>query len=379
MNGRHWQIGRILGIPITIHVSWFVVFAFVTWSLATGYLPDMLPGLSSPRYWLMAGVATLLLFVSVLLHELGHSLVARRYQIPIGQITLFVFGGVAQMHREPPGPRAEFLIAIAGPIVSFLIGGLLLGMSTLTQVGQGLVALGILLGSINIQLGLFNLIPGFPLDGGRVLRAGLWAWSGDFNRATRQASLAGQGFGVVLGGIGAFLIVGAATGAIPGPVAANGGWVILIGAFLFAAARGSRRQAALRASLAKVAVQDLMVRNVVMIPPGLTVEEAVTSFFLPHGFGGFPVWEDGHLLGMVTVEDVQALPQSQWAWRSVRDIMAPYTEDMEVSPDASAITALEQMLRERQGRLAVVQDRLLVGLVTRSGISRFLQLRGLRR
>jgi len=379
MGGPHWQIGRIVGIPITVHVSWFVVFGFVTWSLATGYLPDMLPGLPAPRYWLMAAVAALLLFGSVLLHEIGHSLVARRYRIPIGQITLFVFGGVAQMHREPPGPRAEFLIAIAGPIVSFLLGGLLLGLATTARMGQGLVALGILLGSVNIQLGLFNLIPGFPLDGGRVLRAGLWAWSGDFHRATRQAALAGQGFGIVLGGVGAILLAGAATGAIPGPVAANGGWIVLIGAFLFAAARGSRRQAALRASLAKVSVEDLMVRNVVTIPPDLMVEEAVARYFLPHGFAGFPVGEEGRLLGMVTVHDVQALPQSQWPWRSVRDVMEPRNDDMEVAPSTSAVTVLEQMLREGRGRLAVVQDGLLVGLVTRSGISRFLQLRGLRR
>jgi Zn-dependent protease/predicted transcriptional regulator len=379
MGGPHWQIGRIVGIPIKVHVSWFVVFGFVTWSLATGYLPDALPGLPSPRYWFMAAVTAVLLFGSVLLHEVGHSLVARRYRIPISQITLFVFGGVAQMRREPPGPRAEFLIAVAGPIVSFLLGGLLLGLATSARMGQGLVALGVLLGSVNIQLGLFNLIPGFPLDGGRVLRAGLWAWSGDFNRATKQAALAGQGFGVVLGGVGAILMTWAATGAIPGPLAANGGWIVLIGAFLFAAARGSRRQAALRASLAKVAVEDLMVRNVVTIPPDLTVDEAVARYFLLHGFAGFPVGEEGRLLGMVTIHDVQALPQSQWPWRSVRDVMEPRTDDMEVTPSTSAVTALEQMLQEGRGRLAVVQDGLLVGLVTRSGISRFLQLRGLPR
>jgi len=379
MGGPHWKIGRIVGIPITVHVSWFVVFGFVTWSLATGYLPDMLPGLPAPRYWLMAAVAALLLFGSVLLHEIGHSLVARRYRIPIGQITLFVFGGVAQMHREPPGPRAEFLIAIAGPIVSFLLGGLLLGLATTARMGQGLVALGILLGSVNIQLGLFNLIPGFPLDGGRVLRAGLWAWSGDFHRATRQAALAGQGFGIVLGVVGTILLAGAATGAIPGPLTANGGWIVLIGAFLFAAARGSRRQAALLASLAKVSVEDLMVRNVVTIPPDLTVEEAVARYFLPHGFEGFPVGEAGRFLGMVTIHDVQAVPQSQWPWRSVRDVMEPRNDDTEVAPSTSAVTVLEQMLREGRGRLAVVQDGLLVGLVTRSGIGRFLQLRGVRR
>jgi Zn-dependent protease len=375
MTGPNWQIGRILGIPIKVHASWFFVFGFVTWSLATGYLPEALPGLSHARYWGMGGVAALLLFASVLVHELGHSYVAMRYRIPIDQITLFIFGGVAQMRREPPGPRAEFLIAIAGPIVSFAVGGSLLGLAAASDIGPGPAALGVLLGSVNLQLGLFNLIPGFPLDGGRVLRAGLWAWSGDFHRATSQASLAGQGFGMVLGGIGALLMLGAAAGSIPGPLAANGGWIVLIGVFLFGAARGSRRQAAVRASLASVTAADLMVRDVATVRPDLTVEEAVTLYFLRHGYGGFPVEEDGRLLGMVTIPDVQALPQPLWPWRSVRDIMQPWSAAMAITPAAPAIVALEQMVREGQSRLVVLQDGKLVGLVTRSGISRFLQLR----
>lgn len=379
MNGRDWQIGRILGIPIKVHVSWFLIFGFVTWSLATGYLPESIPGLSVPRYWMMGGVASLLLFGSVLLHELGHSFVALRYRIPIRQITLFVFGGIAQMNREPPGPRAEFLIAIGGPIVSFALAGLLLGLVSVAQARPGLVALGFLLGAINLQLGLFNLIPGFPLDGGRVLRAGLWAWSGDFDRATRQASLAGQGFGAALVSLGTVLLLGAATGAMPEPLAANGGWIILIGGFLFVAARGSRRQAAIRSALARVAVGDLMVREVVTISPDLNVGETVAQHFLRHGYEGFPVAEDGRVIGMVTIHDVQSLPQSLWQWRRVRDIMQPWSPAMEIAPDASALKALEQMLREGEGRLAVVQDGRLVGLITRSGVNRFLQLQSPRR
>jgi Zn-dependent protease len=378
MTGPDWQIGRILGIPIRIHASWFLIFAFVTWSLATGYLPDMLPGLSEARYWGMAGVAALLLFVSVLLHELGHSYVALRYRIPIRQITLFIFGGVAQMNREPPGPRAEFLIAIAGPLVSFILGGVLLGVAALANVGQGLVALGLLLGSVNVQLGLFNLIPGFPLDGGRVLRAGLWAWSGDFHRATRQASMAGQGFGLTLAALGAVLLLGAAMGTMPGPLAANGGWIILIGVFLFVAARGSRRQAALRGALANVSVGDLMIRDVETVGPDLTVADAVNRF-MERGYEGFPVVEDERFVGMVTVQDVQQLPQALWPWRRVSDIMQPRTEAMEIAPDAPAITALEQMMREGENCLAVLQNGRLVGWLTRAGISRFLQLQGLQR
>ncbi|WP_447973606.1 CBS domain-containing protein [Nitrospira sp. Kam-Ns4a] len=380
MQGPDWQIGRIFGIPIKVHASWFLVFAFVTWSLATGYLPDALPGLSAARYWGMGGVAALLLFGSVLLHELGHSVVALRYRIPIGQITLFVFGGMAQMHREPPGPRAEFLIAIAGPAVSFALGGALLWLASMAESAQnlhGLMVLGFLLGTVNLQLGLFNLIPGFPLDGGRVLRAGLWAWLRDFNRATRHASLAGQGFGLVFGVLGAVLLLGAMTGTIPGPLAANGGWILLVGVFLFAAAAGTRRQALLRTALASVTVRDLMVSDVPILHPDLSVDEAVTQHFLRHGAEEFPVGEDGRLVGMISVRQVQALPQSLWPWRRVRDMMQPWSPVLEVAPEATAVTVFERMLRDGRSRLAVVEDGRLVGFVTRSAIAQFLRLRGL--
>lgn len=377
MIGPDWQIGRILGIPIKVHLSWFVIFAFVTWSLATGYLPDMLPGLTALRYWAMGGVAALLLFASVLLHELGHSYVALRYRIPIRQITLFVFGGVAQMHREPPGPRAEFLIAIAGPAVSFLLGGAMLGLAALTQAGQGLVALGLLLGSVNLQLGLFNLIPGFPLDGGRVVRAGLWAWSGNFHRATSLASLAGQACGLAIGLLGAGLVLGAGFGLAPRALAANGGWIMLIGLFLFGAARGSRRQAGLQASLEQVPVADLMAREVVTLSPGMTVEEAVTQYFLPRGYGAFPVVEDGRPVGMLSVQEVRALPPQQWPWWSVGQTLRPWLPSMEIGLEATALSAYEQMQREGHERLAVMQEGRLVGLVTRTAINRLLQLRGL--
>ncbi len=214
----------------------------------------------------MGAIAAVLLFVSVLLHELGHSYVALKYRIPIGQITLFIFGGVAHMRKEPPSPRAEFLIAIAGPIVSFALAGICLGFVALVEIipagnaFRGLVALSALLGMVNTQLGLFNLIPGFPLDGGRALRAGLWAWTNDFYRATSHAALVGLLFGLGFGLMGALLIVGALSGTLSSSVASSGGWIVLIGAFLFAAARSSRKQAAVRASLVSVPVRELMVR-----------------------------------------------------------------------------------------------------------------------
>ena len=371
----------MFGIPIHVHASWLFVFFFMTWSLATGYLPDTLPGLTEPRYWAMGGVAALLLFASVLLHELGHSLVALRYRIPIGQITLFIFGGVAQMRKEPPHPRAEFLIAIAGPLVSFVLAGISLGSVAVLESFpaepslHGLMALGTLLGMVNTQLGLFNLLPGFPLDGGRALRAGLWAWSKDYYRATSQAALVGLLFGVTFGLFGALLVVGALSGTTSSALASSGGWIVLLGAFLFTAARGSRKQAAIRASLASVPVRELMVGNVVALSPELSLEEAVNQYFLPYGYGGFPVVHEGRLVGVVAVRDIQSVRNSLWAYRRVSDIMQPSSDDMVVSPDLSAMQALEQMMAVGAERLVVVQDGELLGLVTRAAIGHFIEQR----
>ena len=376
----HWRIGRALGIPIYVHASWFVVFFLVASSLATGYLPEMLPGLSVPRYWSMGSIAALLLFLSVLLHELGHSYVALRYQVPIKQITLFIFGGMAHMGKEPPSPRAEFLIAMAGPLVSLILGaGCLGGVMAVdawfTRSGlQGLVVLGSLLGMVNVQLGLFNLIPGFPLDGGRVLRAGLWALNNDFNRATSQASLAGLGFGVALGLLGAALMLGTWSGALGQSISTNGGWLIFIGLFLFSAALSSRRQATKRASLASMTVRQVMVHHAVTLLPDMTVQDAVDHYFVTHGFGGFPVCSEGKILGLLTVRDVHALPTGLWPWRRVSEIMRPASPSFCIAPDLSVMQAMEHMVQSGWDRLMVVENEEIVGLVTRSAIAHFLQL-----
>ena len=378
MSLPNWRIGRALGIPIHVHASWFAVFFFVTWSLATGYLPETLPGLSAPRYWGMGGFAALLLFLSVLLHELGHSYVALRYQIPISRITLFIFGGMAHMGKEPPSPRAEFLIAIAGPLVSLILGAGCLGGAMVVEslfAGsgiQGLVVLGSLLGMINVQLGLFNLIPGFPLDGGRVLRAGLWAWNKDFHRATSQAALVGIGFGVALGLSGAGLMVGAWSGALGDSLATNGGWLIFLGAFIFSAALKSRRQAALQTSLASMTVRQVMVHRVVTLLPDISVQDAVDQYFVTHGFGGFPVCEEGQVLGVVTVRDVQALPTALWPWRRVREIMRPASPAFCIPPDWSVMQAMERMVQSGWDRLLVMENEEIVGIVTRSSVAHFL-------
>ena len=227
---------------------------------------------------------------------------------------------------------------------------------------------------VNVQLGLFNLIPGFPLDGGRVLRAGLWAWNKDFNRATSQAALAGIGFGVALGLIGAVLMVGTWSGALGQSIPTNGGWLIFIGAFLFSAALASRRQAAQRTSLASVTVRHVMVHPVVTLLPDMSVQDAVDQYFVAHGFGGFPVCEEGHVLGVVTERDVQALPTGLWPWRRVHEIMRPASQAFCIPPDWSVMQAMERMVQGEWDRLVVMENEDIVGLVTRSAIAHFLQL-----
>ena len=334
MQMRSWEIGRALGIPIRIHPSWFLVFLLATWTLSTDYLPETLPGLSPGRYWVMGAVAATLLFLSVLLHELGHSYVALSYRIPIEQITLFLFGGVAHMRQEAPSPKAEFLIAIAGPIVSFVISGGCLAIVALAEAIQqeqalrGVVMLGLLLGFGNLQLGVFNLIPGFPLDGGRILRAGLWAWGKDYYRATKQAAAAGLGFGVIFVLWGLLRIRQAATGELDASMVWTGGWLALIGIFLYIAALASRRQATLRQSISTIRIQDMMVRTVVSIPAQTMLDEAVNRYFQAYGYGGFPVVEDRRLIGLVTVPDIQAVPADTWSWRRVDKVMSSFSESM---------------------------------------------------
>jgi Zn-dependent protease/predicted transcriptional regulator len=380
MQWPSWQIGRALGIPIRVHASWFLVFLLLTWTLSTGYLPEELPGLSPARYWAMGGVAALLLFLSVLLHELGHSYVALRYRIPIERITLFIFGGVAHMRKEAPTPRAEFLIAVAGPIVSFVLGAACFGLTALAESiqsprdVQGLVMLGALLGMVNLQLGLFNLIPGFPLDGGRVLRAGLWAWGKDFYRATQQAAVVGLGFGAVLAVLGLTVLVGVLMGKLDASMASNGSWVVFIGMFLFAAALASRRQAAFRQTLATVPVRDLMVRTVMSIPAQCSLDEAVTQYFQPYGHGSFPVVDGGQLAGLITVDEIQAVPSAMWPWRQVGQVMRPLSPSLIVGPDVSVIQAMECMAQDGWDQLVVMQDGQIAGLVTQSAIANFFKL-----
>ena len=283
--------------------------------------------------------------------------------------------------RNRRTPARSFLIAIAGPVVSFLLAAFSIGFVALLEwlpgetPVQGLAALGALLGMVNTQLGLFNLLPGFPLDGGRALRAGLWAWSKDFYRATSQAALVGLLFGIGFGLFGALLLAGALSGTLSSTLASSGGWIVLLGAFLFTAARGSRKQAVIRSSLASVPVRQLMVNNVVALSPDVTLEEAVNQYFLPYGYGAFPVVQDGRLAGIVSVRDVQGVNSSLWAFRRIADVMHMSHDEMVVPPDATAIQALEKMMSSGAERLIVVEGATLHGLLTRAAIGNFIEQR----
>src|SRR5712692_9644274 len=367
MFGTSWHIGRIFGIPLRIHISWFLVFALVVWSLARYYFPAVLSQSPPWEYWVLGVVAALLLFASVLVHELGHCLVALRYRIPIAQITLFIFGGMAQIRREAPTPKAEFLIAIAGPIVSVVVGLGFWLLAALPGAPPTLIAVSEHLRNINLMLAIFNLVPGYPLDGGRVLRAGLWDWSRNFHQATRYSARAGQGFAALLMLFGIYdVLAGLEIGGV---------WFLLIGAFLYTAAHSTHRQVSFQESLLGLRVGDVMTTDVVALEAALSLDEAVDNYFLRFGYGGFPVMRGGRLVGMLSLKELKAIPRERWSVLTVGEVMVPHGFQAEVHPDEPITAAMERMFHDDRSRLVVMDGDKVIGLVTRSGIARFLDLR----
>jgi Zn-dependent protease/predicted transcriptional regulator len=363
------RVLTIRGIPINVHVSWLVIYGLITWTLAVGYFPRALPDLPAAAYWANGLLAAFLLFVSVLLHELSHSLVAIAHGLSVRGITLHVFGGVSHLEDEPPSPRAEFLIAVVGPITSFAIGAVLwaINSSGLVQPAwaQAVVAYLVL---VNVAVGIFNLVPGFPLDGGRLLRAALWKWKGTLGQATYIASRVGSGFAFALMALGVFQIFG---GAVIG-----GFWFILIGMFLRGAADASYSQMALREALARLPVRDIMTREVVTVPPEATVEQLADAFW-SHHVTSFPVVDGGTVRGIASVQQVHAVPPEQRTQRRVSELMRPLTDDLVVGPDDSVFDALGKATRNQVGRLAVLKDSRLVGYLSLKDITHVLALRGL--
>jgi Zn-dependent protease/predicted transcriptional regulator len=364
------QIARIFGIPIRLHWSWFLVLGLLTWTLAAGYFSTELPEGSGDHAWLYGLAAALLLFASVLLHELSHAVVARRADIPVSGITLHVFGGVAQLEREPASPGAEFRMAAVGPLTSFAIAAACWAAVRTWTLPAGWDALVMYLGRINLLVAAFNLVPGFPLDGGRLLRAALWAWRRDLIWATRIASTAGTVFGFALIAWGAARLFG---GELVG-----GLWLMLIGMFLHQVASASYAQLVARRSLGRVPVHEAMTREVIAVPADATVAELVDRYFWPHHVASFPVVDGGGpgaaLVGVVTIGQVKGVPREEWPSTRVADIMAALRDDLTIGPDASSWEALGKLNRNGVGRLAVVEAGRLVGYLSVRDVTHLLVL-----
>ncbi len=360
------RLGRILGIPVAVNYTWFIAIWIGAWSLAGSYYPERAPGFDSTTYWIMGVTSALLLFASVLVHEFGHALTARRFGIRTRVIVLFLFGGVAQIAEEPPTPRAEFLVALAGPLTSLALSAILylispaFGTRPLGSVVQYLAY-------VNVMLAVFNLVPGFPLDGGRVLRAALWRSSGSLERATRTAARTGQVIAMLFIGAGLLLLFRSILAGL---------WLVLIGWFLDTGAQSSYQQVVLRQGLGDVKVGDIMSRDLHSIDPNLTVERAISEYFLPFKHGGFPVVFGDHLVGIVTLQDVTAVATERRASTTIREIMTPRDRLKTVSVNDSAYAAFARMSQGNIGRLLVLDaDDTLTGIVTRSDLLHVLRLR----
>jgi Zn-dependent protease len=373
------RLGSIAGIAIHVDWSLAIVFFLVTSGLALGVFPAWHPDWSAP-----------LAFGSVLVHELSHALVGRRQGVTIRRITLFIFGGVAHLEREPQGWRAELVMAIAGPVTSLLLGfaallvaGALIGHVELDPAHpERLFAkLGVLstllvwIGQINVILALFNLIPGFPLDGGRVLRAALWGATGNLRRATRWASASGQGFAWLLIAAGIAMAAGIAVPVL-GVGLMNGLWVMLIGWFLNNAALTSYRQVLLREALEAVPVSRLMLGAVESVPPELPVQDLVEEHLMRTDQRAFPVVADDRLVGVVCLADVRRLARDAWPATPVRDIMTPAAQLVSVGPEDDALDVLSLLAARGVNQLPVIEAGALRGFVRRQDVLKWLSLYG---
>src|SRR5574341_1786936 len=325
LNGKGIPLGRVLGVPIYLDWSWFLVFAFMTWSLATGYFPKQFTGGSLGQYWVAGAIATILLFVSVLIHELGHATVARAYHIPVQRITLFIFGGVAQLGAESRTAMSEFLVAIIGPIVSAALAGLFFVIGLAARATTPVDALFSLLAGINLSLALFNLIPGFPLDGGRVFRAIVWGITRNLRRATEIA--------VTIGRVVAFLFILLGVWQILQGNWANGLWIAFIGWFLDNAAVGQLQQQRLHDLLTGHTVAQAMSRSCVTAPFDLSLQELVDHHILGEGHRCLLLARGEEIVGLLTLHHIREVQRDRWGTVTAGEIMTPISKIKRIKPE----------------------------------------------
>ncbi|HEX8037265.1 MAG TPA: site-2 protease family protein [Ktedonobacterales bacterium] len=358
---RAIRLGRIAGIEIDLDWSWLIILALFTGSLATGQFPQTVPGLSAVAYLGAGLLASLLLFASVIAHELGHSLVARRFGVPVKDITLYIFGGVSSLEREPKTPGAEFLIAVVGPVVSLVLGAVFWLLS-LPLRGFSPLSFSILgyLGVANITLGIFNLLPGFPLDGGRVLRAILWKVTGNPQRATRGAARTGQVLALLFILIGVLLFF---NGDFFGGI-----WIGFIGWFLFSAAAAANRQMAIDNTFRGLTVRDLMQPAPASAPANISLQRLVEEYILPLGLRAVPVMQAGRPVGVISLNDLRKVPRDQWEGVPVGYAMTPIDRIHSVAPQQPIADILPLLADGDVGLLPVVENDTLVGILSREAI-----------
>jgi Zn-dependent protease len=357
-------LGSIGGISIYLHYTWLLAFFLIVWSLAMGYFPMSSEPAGSVTYWVLGAVAAVLLFASVLVHELGHSFVARARGLRVDNITLFIFGGVSNITREPRTARDEFLISVVGPLISLVLAALFWLIGRFLTPGSPVGAVATYLASANLLLGLFNIVPAFPLDGGRVFRSIVWAVTGDMLRATQVASYIGQLIAWVLIGWGVLQAIG---GDVFG-----GLWTGFIGWFLNSGAETSRQQASAESILARVPVTSVMDAAPERLSPALTVNDFVLEHVIGHHQRALPVVEDGRVVGIMSVTDAKHLDQSAWPTSTVGDVMTRMPLKT-LGPDANVADALQLMVDSGVHQVPIVDNDALVGMVSRADVMRALQ------
>jgi Zn-dependent protease/CBS domain-containing protein len=370
LSGRRIKLFKLLGFQVQIEWTWLFLAAWMTWSLASDVFPANIRGLEPSSYWWMGGAGALGLFASIVFHELWHSLVARHYGIAIEGITLFIFGGVAELKEEPPSAKTEFLMALAGPASSALLGVAILGAREVIRMASGGVEIAAVLrylASINLSLAAFNLLPAFPLDGGRMLRAAVWRWRRDLRWATQLAAWIGTLLGNLLLAVGTIVLF---LGSL-----VNGVWMIVVGLYLRSVSRQSYRQLSIRLALAGERVERFLIPDPVTVPPDLPLAELVEEYVCKHHQKTFPVVDGLRLVGCVHARALETVPQSQWTQRRVIDLTQTCDREDTISGGVDAMQALTQMSRAGRGRLMVVDGERLVGIITLQDLLEFLALR----
>ena len=365
MTRHNVPLGKILGIPIGLDYSWFVIFALLTWMLAHSYFPDEFKDWPPLLYWFMGAVTAVMLFVSVLLHELGHSVVALRYKIPVRSITLFLFGGVAQIGAEPPSAIAEFLIASAGPLVSLILAVLFYAAQLLVSGIEPLLGLAKYLAYINLALVVFNLIPGYPLDGGRVFRAIVWAITGNMRRATLIAANVGRLFAFLFIFVGVWqMFSGNFTGGL---------WIAFIGWFLENAASAQVQQGMVQGLLAGHKVSQAMSTHCATVPADLTLQDLVDEHILGSGQRCFLVNSGDNTVGLIILHRIKEVPRPDWAATSAAQVMLPIERLECIEPDAELWAVLQKMDRDGVNQLPVTRDNHVVGMLSREDVITYLR------